>query len=741
MTKYTAYVGRALLVGALVLSLSVPFLGLPSVSFAQDDEPTTPVLITGSTFLEAYVSEIVSAYQSANEDVTEFSFQPGGNDGGFASLCDGSADVVMSTRDITDEEIVNCAEAGVEFVEVVIGAEALVLIPNQEITATTACVSADSLPGVLGSSVVEPLTWTAVSPLVEPAEVTLYGPAGDSLNALLANLLPDGQVNPNYEQFENAADVLPQLQDPTSNTLAFMSLADWNALEDAGDLVPFTASEDALSNCLEPTVDNVINGEYPLGRRFLLYVNAASLSKDGVSPLLDYALSESGAPMLASNSGFSAPSEDAVARGLANITNSNTGRTFTRANTPFDINTAAAGEVNVTTVARANIATSVVNSNFANSFPNVTVNVNPATEDEAWAAFCNGETDIIQVTSLRECDNGTTAHSISYGGDAAILLVGNDDLPACVSYEDINSLLANSTLDPNKGMMADDEAETEGDDGSDTPEQTDPAPQGPTDWSGLGVDLPLLILAPDGANVESDVIFSVTAPGQNYLPRNDAPTVQFDRTDTNLNPLDYRVAGLAQYEGGALTYMMWSDWQSVEDAPASVRALQVGSDCVAPTAETITDGSYPFSLNSYIVFSENALKNGVSASYAWYAYDSAALDQLAALNLAGFDRDALEAEQDARFDLFVELYAQGLAEAEAATEEDTTTDEDGADDATTDDTGAETDEATTDETTEEADDGDTSAVEETSGDEETTEEDGDTTPEATEVPTEDGAAE
>ena len=666
MTKYIEYAGRALLVGVMVLTLSVPFLALPSATFAQDGEPTAPVLITGSTFLESYVTELVNAYQAASEDTTEFSFQPGGNDGGFASLCDGSADVVMATRDISDEEIVNCDTAGVHFVEVVIGVEALVLVPNQGIATTTACVPSDTLPSYLGSSAIEPLTWAVVSPIVEPAEITLYGPNNDSLNALLANLLPDGQVNPNYEKFDNLADFLPQLQDPEANILSFMSLADWDAIEDKGDLEAFLVSDDAFTTCLQPTVANVISGEYPLGRRFLLYVNVASLAKDGVDPMLQFALGTDGVSTLASHSGFSAPTEDAVARGIANVTEINIGRTFTRANTPFEINTAVAGEVNITANARANLANKVVADNFSAAFPNVAVKLSVATEDAAWEAFCNGETNVIQVTSLRNCNNGTAAYPISYGGDAVVLLVGNAELPACVNYADINSLLVNSTLDPLKGMKADAGADVVVEGDANTPTQTDPVPQGPTDWSGVGVDLPLLILSPQFAGVESDVIFSITAPGVSSLPRNDAPTVQFARTDTQLNDIDYRVGGLAQFEGGALTYLKWSEWQAIEDAPANVRALQVGSDCVAPTAETIADGSYPFSLNSYLVFSENALKDGIAASYLWYAYDSAALDQLAELGLAGFDRDTLEAQREEQFDLFAELYAQGVAEAEAA---------------------------------------------------------------------------
>lgn len=712
MTKYTAYIGRALLVGALVLSLSVPFLGLPSVTFAQDDEPTASVLITGSTFLEAYVSELVSAYQTDSEDTTEFTFQPGGNDGGFASLCDGSADVVMATRDISDEEIVNCDTAGVEFVEVVIGVEALVLVPNQGIATTAACVPVDTLPSYLGSSAVAPLTWAVVSPIVEPAEITLYGPASDNLNALLANLLPDGQVNPSYERFDDVAEFLPQLHDPEANILSFMSLADWEAVEDKGDLEAFLVSDDAFATCLQPTVDNVVIGEYPLGRRFLLYVNSASLVKDSVNPLLQFVLSEAGAPALASNSGFSAPSEDAVARGVVNVVETNTGRTFTRANTPFDINTAVVGDLNITGAARANVANKTVTDNFSATFPNVSVSFTAATEDAAWTAFCNGETDVIQVTSLRECDNGTVAHSIRYGGDAVVLLVGNAELPVCVSYADLNALLINSTLDPNAGMMAEDDiaSETEGDD-DDTPAQTDPTPQGPTDWSGVGVDLPLLILSPQFAGVESDVILSVTSPGENLLPRNDAPTVQFDRSDVNLSALDYRVAGLAQFEGGALTYLKWSEWQEVENAPDSVRALEIGADCIAPSVETIADGSYPFSLNSYVVFSENALKDTISASYLWYAYDSAALDQLAEMNLAGFDRASLETERDDRFDLFAEFHALGLAEAEAAAEAEANTEdigdgeatvEDGADDASTDE-DTDTPEDTGEDTSEEGD--------------------------------------
>jgi phosphate transport system substrate-binding protein len=55
----------------------------------------------------------------------------GGNRAGFQSFCSGEADVTMATNEISDEDIEACKANAVDFVELVIAYDGLILAVNE----------------------------------------------------------------------------------------------------------------------------------------------------------------------------------------------------------------------------------------------------------------------------------------------------------------------------------------------------------------------------------------------------------------------------------------------------------------------------------------------------------------------------------------------------------------------------------------------------------------------------------
>jgi hypothetical protein len=192
-------------------------------------------------------------------------------------------------------------------------------------------------------------------------------------------------------------------------------------------------------------------------------------------------------------------------------------------------------------------------------------------------------------------------------------------------------------------------------------ENRDPLP-GPQNWKDLGTeaDLPLLVFVPGRSSLETDWLFGAAGAGNRFNRSNGELNVRYDDPSFADGPL-YRAAAVANYaEGGGLTLMYWGDYQrrveleNGENAPANkVRliGLQVGDQCVVPSLETITNGSYPLIADFYVYLSKTSMSNPAAAAFMWNLLSDEVLQAVEDLNLAVFDREALAAQRDELFDL------------------------------------------------------------------------------------------
>lgn len=685
MSKNIGHMG---LIALLLLGLIVPLFS--QTIYAQGD---TQVVIAGSTYLDELMRVLTQNFTDATETETEFTFQTEGLTAGFEALCAGSVDLVMSTRPISDEEVLDCET---DFIEVLLAVEGLVLIPDTAISIDLNCTTSDNLPNILGAGANEQLTWLDVSPTAtSPDELTLFGPEQD-ISTFLSSLLPSGQARDDYQTFATLSDIMEQLQTPGSNTLAFATLNEWAALseEERGDVRALEITADNFTSCVSPTIEAVEEGDYALGRRLMLYVNTNSLEK--VTPFLNFALEEEAITTATSNLGFSTPTTASLEAGRGNVVERRTGRTFSRPDSPVATNTAEQGSIAIHGASIASYRADIVYTEFNSEYAAITLDVTPLGDAEAWQAFCSGEVDVIQVSrqateeEVSTCrDNDINPTQVFLGSDAVVLVVANDELPACVSYEDIRTLIVNDSVDVDKGIMDDSEevSETPIEETEDSEEQAatpqQSGPTGPTDWSQFGADVPLLILPPALGSLENDLIFTKIAPGEFLLRRTDVPTVQEVPEDTDLDAVDYRLGAVPNYQGGALTWAFWSEVQAQDIE--GLRLLEVGPDCVAPTVETISNGSYSFAVSSYLVFSDAALGDAFAGALLWDLLSEETVAALTEAEVIGIDRDTLVEQRESLFNIIAQAQAARIeAEGEVTGEgsEEGTETEDGSEDGT-----------------------------------------------------------
>ncbi len=618
------YVLRPFLLVILVLVFAFPV-----VSYAQ--EQTAPVTIQGTPELEALVTAVRDAYVAANEGADVQITTEAGLSGGFEALCQGAADVVMSTEPITDAQIEACKSAGQDFIETVLAYEAVVLLPTPE--AQLVCVSQDVLLNAWQLGAPAEMTWADLTSASLQTPVVFYGPeASTPIYQLFSRLVPAGDLRDDIVQNADVAEVLNKVQEAGSGAFGFMSLADLSGLD--ASITPL-AVQDANQNCTEASLVSLAARAYPLARTDYLYVNANSVTRAEVMAFMNYVLTD-GAATLAPAQGYTAAGADVYQTGLDYLTSARVGRSFTRPASPVSIAPDEAGTVSLAGTSLLLDTTTPVQQIFSSKFPAAQVDATLRGNTAGWQAFCSGEADVLQTTrdatdeEKALCDqNSIDPYTIDLGYEALVVAVpaGNDWIE-CMDA-DLAGRLFRAGSDETPAV---------------------------TKWSDLNPEWPdtdiMLVLPPYGTG-ETDFLVMSMIKDLTFPFRVDA---QVERSDAL-----YRAQGVANTDNG-ITYLWWSDFQN-STADVKLLAMDGGQGCVAPSPETFADGTYPMAFPVRYLFSRASFDNALVRAFLWNFFDDASLASLGRNAYAGMDMTLLSGDQrEAVFQMLLDYEAQMPAE-------------------------------------------------------------------------------
>src|SRR5258708_23224976 len=110
---------------------------------AQD---ANTVRVDGSNIVSPVIKAAAQTYTAKNPNV-KIDVNVSGTGGGFEKLCNGNLDINMAVRSVTEAETAACQQKKVNFVEVVIGYDALVLVVNN--ASPLSCLTTDQLHKLL----------------------------------------------------------------------------------------------------------------------------------------------------------------------------------------------------------------------------------------------------------------------------------------------------------------------------------------------------------------------------------------------------------------------------------------------------------------------------------------------------------------------------------------------------------------------------------------------------------------
>jgi len=207
-----------------------------------------------------------------------------GTGGGFKTFCAGETDISNASREIKDEEAQACADAGIEYTEIVAANDGLSVIINPE-NDWADDLTLEQLNKIWGPEAEGTITnWNQVDPSFPDQPITLFGAGTDSgtfdyfTDAVNGE---EGAIRTDYSPSEDD-NITIQGVSGDVGAIGFLGLS---YVEENADVIKAVAVDGVM-----PSTETVQDGSYtPLGRPLFIYVNNASyLEKAQVASFVDF---------------------------------------------------------------------------------------------------------------------------------------------------------------------------------------------------------------------------------------------------------------------------------------------------------------------------------------------------------------------------------------------------------------------------------------------------------------------
>ncbi len=609
-------------VGMLIL---IALVINPIMLFAQEESPIT---VVGSG-IPAPLIQAFATTASANVslDVT-------GTNNGFTTFCQGGADVTTAPRAISADEESACNASGVSFLEFELGYDIMAVIANTS-TDFGQCLTSDQLNALFAPSSTAS-NWNEIDPASADVPLSLFVPPDNTTPfALLDSLVEGVGLRPDLTSLADDQAVVDAVSS-TSGAIGVVSLPDALA---AGSQVNVLDLNTTSAGCASPSAEDAAGRTYDGAYTLYAYVNADRLT--AVQPLLDAAFAADSSTTVTAQ-GFVPASGDTLATDRQIAADGQTGRQFSKDVTAFSIPDNLVGTINIAGSATGADYLKAVTGTFVQQYAGVTVNQTYLGEPDGARQLCNGSVDLI--TAFRDftsdeqgncAANNIPTESFNLGSQGVVIL-GSGDFLTCLTTDELATVWSAAS------------------------EKT------VTNWNQVNTsfpDLPITLIAPPVGDRYGDLLMILSTGTEE-------PTRE-DFAETKSSPA-YRATAIGNVEG-AMTYMSWLDYQNtgIQSNPQVV-AIDAGNGCVAPSAATIADETYPLTRTFKLIVNRLAMARTEVQSLLWTIASDANFSQLQANGYIGLSFSALPDLRDSLQQMFIaapnEVAQRALATPEPTAE-------------------------------------------------------------------------
>ncbi len=313
-----------------IITLASTLSFLAAAFAANGAAAQTVVQIDGSSTVYPVTEAMAEAFRKTNMDI-EVKVAFSGTGGGFKKFCRGETDISDASRPISVAEQKACKEAGIEYIELPIGLDALTVVVHPSNTwakeLTVAELKKMWEPGAEGTVT----SWKQIRDTFPDKPLVLFGPGQDSGTYDYFTQVTVGKEHSSRSDFTGSEDddVLVQGVAGDPNALGYFGLVYYEA--NAKKLKAVKIKADDASAAVAPSVENVRSGKYqPLSRPIFIYVsNQALEAKPAVAKFVDFYLDKRNAIGLVKEVGYVPLPESAIATFQKRFKNRVIGTCFT----------------------------------------------------------------------------------------------------------------------------------------------------------------------------------------------------------------------------------------------------------------------------------------------------------------------------------------------------------------------------------------------------------------------------
>jgi len=238
-------------------------LAVCGVASAKDNS----IQIKGSDTMVNLAQAWAERYMEKNPDIF-IAVTGGGSGTGISSLLSGTCDIAMSSRDIKEKEIALARKKGIEPFETKVGLDGLAVVVNPKNPVSKLTIK--QLADIFGGRITN---WKELGG-IDAKIAILSREVNSGTHVYFKEHILRGGDPGSKEEFAPSALMLPSSQaiaDEVANNTQAIGYYGMGYI--SGKQKPVSIALDEKSEHVPPTIENVINGKYPISRPLFIYTN------------------------------------------------------------------------------------------------------------------------------------------------------------------------------------------------------------------------------------------------------------------------------------------------------------------------------------------------------------------------------------------------------------------------------------------------------------------------------------
>lgn len=273
---------KVILLGVLVISCMILF---SSSLLAQ----SKTVKIDGSSTVYPITEAVAEEFQNANRGTIKVTVGISGTGGGFKKFCRGETDISNASRPISAKEIEACKNNNIDFIELPIAYDGIVVVVNPATNWVKSLTIAELKKIWEPQSQGKISKWNQINPHWPDKPINLYGAGADSGTFDYFTEEVVGKAKSSRGDYTASEDDNILVQGVSGDKFALGYFGFSYYKENESKLKALAVNNG--KNIVAPSEKSIENGTYsPLSRPLFIYINKNSAGKSEVKSFVEFLL-------------------------------------------------------------------------------------------------------------------------------------------------------------------------------------------------------------------------------------------------------------------------------------------------------------------------------------------------------------------------------------------------------------------------------------------------------------------